>query len=384
MATFTDLTVSTLGEGYALQASSEMLPPGQSSEFDVTAPPASKLEIATDVPGSFVAGTPFDLVVDAENNLGSIDPLYNGAVTLTLVGGSSAATLDGTLQVDATAGVAKFSDLTLDLAGRGYTIKISSGALTGTATGDITVTPAAADQLLIHTLPSSTATAGQPFATQPVVFILDQFGNLETADNSTSITASLATGNGPLSGTTAVSVSGGVATFTDLSDDYPGVISLSFAGAGLAVSPSNDIFISPPVPTISGESVVMTPKLNKKGKPTGKTEFAGFEIDYSIPMDPSTAGDSAYYQVFATSTKRVKKKTEQVLKPVNVAAKYQQANQKNSVILTIKSVALFATGGQIRITSTPSDGVTSEDGVALSPIYTVLTISPTAKTIRLG
>ena len=77
------------------------------------------------------------------------------------------------------------------------------------------------------------ATAGQPFATQPVVYEVDQYGNLETGDNSTMITASLASGNGTLLGTTTATLSGGVATFVGLADNTAGTISLSFAGGGL-------------------------------------------------------------------------------------------------------------------------------------------------------
>ena len=66
----------------------------------------------------------------------------------------------------------------------------------------VTVNPAAASKLLITTPPSATATAGQPFATQPVITEEDQYGNVETGDNSTQVTASLASGTGPLQGTT--------------------------------------------------------------------------------------------------------------------------------------------------------------------------------------
>ena len=62
---------------------------------------------------------------------------------------------------------------------------------------------------MIHTEPSPTATAGQAFAIQPVIYLVDASGNLETADNTTAVTASLASGSGPLGGTleaTAVGV----------------------------------------------------------------------------------------------------------------------------------------------------------------------------------
>ena len=53
---------------------------------------------------------------------------------------------------------------------------------------------------MIETEPSATATAGQAFSTQPVIWEEDQYGNLETADSSTVVTASLAPAPGRLQG----------------------------------------------------------------------------------------------------------------------------------------------------------------------------------------
>jgi hypothetical protein len=53
----------------------------------------------------------------------------------------------------------------------------------------------------------------------------DQFGNVETGDNSDMITLSIGVnpGCGTLSGTLTLTVRGGVATFSDLVIDQPGV-----------------------------------------------------------------------------------------------------------------------------------------------------------------
>ncbi len=101
-----------------------------------------------------------------------------------------------------------------------------------------------ATQLVIETQPSATATAGVAFATQPVIYEEDQYGNLETGDNSTVVTVSLNTGSGPLQGTTTAKVSGGVATFTNLADDTAETISLKFASGSLASATSNSIVVS--------------------------------------------------------------------------------------------------------------------------------------------
>ena len=109
------------------------------------------------------------------------------------------------------------------------------------------VSPAAASQLVIHTQPSPTATAGVAFSTQPVVYVEDQYGNIETGDSTTQVTAaSLPVGSGPLQGATIVTVRGGIATFTNLADNKAETITLQFTGDPvLTPATSSSIVVSP-------------------------------------------------------------------------------------------------------------------------------------------
>ena len=61
----------------------------------------------------------------------------------------------------------------------------SVSTVSSASSANIIVSPAAASQLIINTQPSPTATAGQPFATQPVIYEEDPFNNIVTGDNST-------------------------------------------------------------------------------------------------------------------------------------------------------------------------------------------------------
>ncbi len=99
---------------------------------------------------------------------------------------------------------------------------------------------------MIQTQPSPTATTGQPFPTQPVIYEEDQYGNVETGDNTTQVTASLRVGTGPLLGTTTVTVARGIATFTNLADNTAETIILVFTGPGLAKATSSSITITDP------------------------------------------------------------------------------------------------------------------------------------------
>src|SRR5205814_1516453 len=90
----------------------------------------------------------------------------------------------------------------------------------------IEIGPAA--RLTIQTQPSSTATAGVPFAQQPVIRIEDAAGNLLTANSSTVATAS-----------------NGLATFTSLTHNVATNITISFTSGSLTNTTSTAIAVSP-------------------------------------------------------------------------------------------------------------------------------------------
>ena len=137
----------------------------------------------------------------------------------------------------------------------------------------LTVNPAPATQLQIETSPSSPATAGQTFTPQPVIYEEDQYGDVETGDNSTVVSVSLATGSGLL-GTSTATVVGGVATFTNLRDDTAGQsITLQFTSGSLTPAISSNIVINPAPadqvvfgqqPTNTTAGVAITPAVTVK------------------------------------------------------------------------------------------------------------------------
>jgi hypothetical protein len=269
-------------------------------------------------------------------------------------------------------GVATFSNLAEIVAGP-ISLSFSGGRLTAGPSA-LAVSAAAPAKLVIQTQPSSTATAGQAFATQPVVIEEDQFGNIESGDSSTTVTASLASGAGPLQGTLAATLSKGAATFTNLGDSAAETIALRFIAGSLTSATSAPIQVAPPnspppnpTPTILGATVVMTPKTKKK-----KATFSGFNIQYSIPMNQTRVTSNANYLLMATV-----KGTKQ--KAVGFSATYNPSN--NSVTLKVNGKNLFAKGGQLTILSSPPNGVSSAAGVYLSSSSLSFTISPNAKSI---
>ena len=125
-------------------------------------------------------------------------------------------------------------------------------------------------KLVITTQPSPSAPVGQAFVSQPVVEEEDQYGNVETGDSSTVITAALASGTGPLLGTTAVTLQDGVAAFTNLYDQTAETITLVFSGGKLTSPASDSIAISVGAATqlhIEAESACHGDRGNPTGRP---------------------------------------------------------------------------------------------------------------------
>ena len=172
-------------------------------------------------------------------------------------------------------GVATFTDL-YDKLAETITLGFSGGGLTAGPTAPILVSPAAASKLVIQEQPSQTETAGVPFESTPIVREEDAYGNLIAGDNSTTVTATLASGTGTLSGATSVTMSGGVAAFPTLAEDTAGTFTLGFAGNGLnslasvafVVSPAAAaklVLQTPPSPTATaGQALLVQPVVHEE------------------------------------------------------------------------------------------------------------------------
>ena len=119
--------------------------------------------------------------------------------------------------ITATNGIASFNGLSATTAAlTDYIIRFTSGSLTSADSDAFNMDHGAAAQIQIQTQPGNGIT-GNPLSGQPVIVIKDAAGNITTRDNSTVVTARLASGTGfSLSGTLTATVVKGVATFTGL------------------------------------------------------------------------------------------------------------------------------------------------------------------------
>jgi hypothetical protein len=124
------------------------------------------------------------------------------------------------------------------------------GLSTNANLGSLREVAGAAKSLAIQTQPSSTATVGQIFAQQPVIAVLDQFGNLRSSangnsDNTTTVSAASAAGAGTLQGTVNLSAVNGLVAYTDLSINVATNTTLTFTSSGLTGATSGVIAVAP-------------------------------------------------------------------------------------------------------------------------------------------
>jgi hypothetical protein len=142
VAIFSGLTLSSVGTGYTLQASTNGLPMASTAQFNVTGTQTgvstAKLQIMAQPPGTVTVGGGFGLTVAAVTSAGAVDPSFNGPITLALGNNPGGGALGGTTTVTAKNGIATFTGLSLNKAGTGYTLVASSGTLS-TATSGFTV-----------------------------------------------------------------------------------------------------------------------------------------------------------------------------------------------------------------------------------------------------
>ena len=180
IATFPNLE-DDKAETLSLKFTDGNLAPAISNSITVAAG-AAKVFVVTRKPGGVTAGVAFDLHGRGVSDALPSNPAtsFNDPVTAALASGTPGTTLSGTLTVNASSGVAAFDNLFSNKSGSISLDATSDNNLTSPPTPSIPVSPGPSYQLVMFTEPSATATAGQAFGTQPVVYEEDQFGNVET------------------------------------------------------------------------------------------------------------------------------------------------------------------------------------------------------------
>jgi hypothetical protein len=214
-----------------------------------TAPPATYLTFR-DQPAHSIAGSLMPPVrVAARDADGKIATSFTGEVTLEIGTNPAGGTLTGTLTVAAVQGIAAFSDLRIDRAGAGYRFTATSGDFPPVTSSRFDVLGGAPVGLSFTVAPG-TVRAGNVFSPVVQVTAVDALGNRSDAfagDITVSITGGTGTPGAGLLGSTTVTASSGVASFTTL-----GVDSVGTGYTLTATAPAIGVVASAPFDVIPG------------------------------------------------------------------------------------------------------------------------------------
>ncbi len=142
----------------------------------------------------------------------------------------------------AISGTVTFTDVAENVAPTNFTLTFTATGLTPVVSSSVTIVPDVPDHLVIQQQPSSSASAGVAFATQPVIYIEDDFNNL--VNTNVTVVASV-TGGGSLQGGDTIITSNGVATFSTLSYSNLGPITIDFNVSGVPTVTSTTVTIIP-------------------------------------------------------------------------------------------------------------------------------------------
>jgi hypothetical protein len=255
VATFSNLSIDKVGNGYTLTAAAGGLTGATSAAFNITAGAASKLAFTVQ-PSNTSAGSSISpaVQVTVQDSSGNTVTTATNSITVGIGTNPSGGTLSGTTTVNAVNGVATFSNLSIDKPGNGYTLTASSTGLTGATSTAFNITAGAASKLAFTVQPSNTA-AGSPISPAVQVTVQDSSGNtVTTATNSITVAIGTNPSGGTLSGTTTVNAVNGVATFSNLSIDKAGngytltASSSGLTGATSAAFNITALIVIPPIP----------------------------------------------------------------------------------------------------------------------------------------
>ncbi len=273
VATFPAVAFDTAGPNYTLSAedtsANETAP--NSNAFTVRPAAASQLAFTTQPVGGVTEGTNFGTspAVSVEDTYGNVVTTDTGHVTLATYSGPSAAALScsntGFPTISAVAGVATFTNckITGTAAAGTYTLSASRTGLTQAVSGNVVINPGAASQLAFTPATPGPGVAGSVIPSV-AVSAEDTYGNVATSASG-SVVMSIASTDPQTSftsGTTTVSLSSGVASFTNLVVDTSGSYTFTATPSGISgvtAAVNSNAFTVSGSPTVNSLAITTIP-----------------------------------------------------------------------------------------------------------------------------
>jgi hypothetical protein len=277
VATFSNLSLYPEGT-YTLAVRSDPLGVATTGVLQVSPAKATQLEILG--PGTdLLAGVAFGITVGAVDDIGHLDPTYNGPVTLSS-SALGAGPLGGTLTAMAVDGIAEFAGLTFPQAGRS-TIRATASGLLPADSSEFDVWN---DRLVVTAQPPGTVAVGASFGL--TVSAVNGAGVPDSSYNGP-VTITTDSSGGPdatLGGMLTVLAVNGVARFSGLTLDQTGFDALTITGAGAAPATSDAV-------TVIG---MPASHLVLSGSPAAVTAGAGFVL--TVSAEDSSGNVDASFQ----------------------------------------------------------------------------------------
>ncbi|PYO69270.1 MAG: hypothetical protein DMD69_03370, partial [Gemmatimonadetes bacterium] len=246
VATFANLTIERVGQGYTLRASTGALSQ-TSAPFEITTAAAGKLAMVTQPSAAAQSGVAFSTqpAVQVQDPSGNPVADPNVVVTAVIASGPSGATLASASATTSSSGRATFSGLAISGPTGSYTLSFVASGLAPVSSNGITLAAGPASALAIVTQPSASVQSGSAFPQQPVLQLHDAAGNA-VHRSGVAVTAALASGGPALSGANPIATNNsGTATFTNLTiTGIAGARTLSFTAPQLGTVTSTTVTVT--------------------------------------------------------------------------------------------------------------------------------------------
>jgi hypothetical protein len=250
--------------------------------------PAVPPHISLSAPATSQAGALFSVTVSIVDSSGNVAAGYQGTVRFSSTDTAAGLPQDYTFTTGSGTGfdngVHTFAVMLKTAGSQTITVAdAANGSIVGSTS--VVVSPAPAAQIVFGQQPSSAA-VGAVISPPVTVKLLDAFGNLVTTDAADQVTLGL--GANPagalLGGTTSVTVSGGVATFKNLSVSKPGSgYTLVASSGGLSAVTSAPFDVS----QVAAGTVI-------EGFESGSSYYVVGARYPTAAISPSAAHDGAY------------------------------------------------------------------------------------------
>lgn len=296
-AAFTGLSLTEIGS-VVIDADDGLLPTGSTTAITVTADrlvitvPAT---IANTVAGANINGAT-GIEVRAQDGVGNTDANFGANVDVALQSGTGV--LSGLATQGATAGVATFTGLSINLIGP-KTLRFTTTGLTQIDSNSFDITPAADAALFFIQQPSNVQT-GAVITPSITVRIRDQFGNDTASIASVTLAIGTNPGGSTLGGTLSRAGVAGLASFDDITLNNAGTgYTLTAASAGLTGDTSATFNVTAtPTPTISLVGTLTAFTTTGVGVPSAEQSYSvsGANLTANITINAPT-----HFQVSTTS-----------------------------------------------------------------------------------